>query len=87
MNGELREVLIEAYLRALDAAHPRAMSSVMLRSAGREAGQLLETRAHESLVADLVEKGWVKEATSEAAPEVRRYQRTEAGRIYLAQLG
>lgn len=87
-SPELRETLIEIYLRTMEAVHPTPVNAGILRSACRQAGfgKVLEDRDHDSLLADLIEKGWVKAVASEAAPELKRYQRTEAGRVHLASL-
>lgn len=88
ISAELRETLIVAALQALDAAHPQALTPRMLMIPLRQSGLAdLAERDVISLIADLEEKGWLKAADSEAAPEVRRYKRTEDARTYLRRNG
>lgn len=88
LSAELRETLIIATLQALDAAHPGALSPRMLIIPLRQSG-LSELTEKElgSLLLDLEEKGWVKPKDSEAAPELRRYTRTDEARAYLRRNG
>ncbi len=88
ISAELRETLIVASLQALDAAHPQALTPRMLMIPLKQSGLAdLAERDVISLIADLEEKGWLKAADSEAAPEVRRYKRTEDARAYLRRNG
>lgn len=88
LAAEQRESLIIATLQALDAVHPRGMTAHSLMTPLKLSGLVLIERADiESLLADLVEKGWVKEITSAAAPEVTRHTRTEEGRAFLRKNG
>ena len=86
--AELRETLIIATLQTLDAAHPQALTPRMLLIPLKQSG-LAELTEREllSLIADLEEKGWLKAADSDAAPELRRYKRTEDARAYLRRNG
>ena len=88
ISAELRETLIIATVQALDAAHPQALSSRLLLIPLKQSGlgDLTEKDVL-SLVADLEEKGWLKASDSEAAPELRRYKRTEEARSYLRRNG
>jgi hypothetical protein len=88
ISAELRETLIIATLQALDAAHPQALSPRLLLIPLKQSGLGdLTERDVLSLVADLEEKGWLKASDSEAAPELRRYKRTEDARAYLRRNG
>lgn len=88
ISAELRETLIVAALQALDAAHPQALTPRMLMIPLKQSGLAdLTERDVISLIADLEEKGWLKATDSEAAPEVRRYKRTEDARAYLRRNG
>lgn len=85
MTGETREMAILAMMQALNAVHPQAMTLGMAgAAAGRACGLKLDQRETESLLVDLIDKGWAEKVNSEAAPEVSRFKRTEKGRIWLA---
>ena len=88
ISAELRETLIIATLQALDASHPAAMAPRMLLIPLKQSGLAdLTEKEVLSLVTDLEDKGWVKAQDSKAAPELKRYKRTEEGRAYLRESG
>lgn len=85
LSGELREAAIKIIMETLDAAHPMALTERHLSvplSIGI-AGANVETVY--GLMPDLEERGFVKPISSEAAGEVTRWKRTEAGRVWLAK--
>lgn len=88
ISDEQREHIIIAILQALDAVHPRGMTAHSLMTPLKCSGlTLIERSDVESLLSDLKEKGWVKLTPSEAAPEVKRFTRSEEGRAFLRKNG
>lgn len=88
ISAEQREAIIVAVLQTLDAVHPRGMTAHSLMTPLKLSGLTFIERADvESLLSDLVEKGWCKPAVSEAAPEVERFTRAEEGRAFLRKNG
>lgn len=85
LSGEIREAAIKVILETLDATHPLAMTEAHLAMplGFAIAGSNKETV--QALMPDLEERGWVKREASEAAGEVVRWKRTEAGRVWLAK--
>lgn len=88
ISHEQREHVTIAILQALDAVHPRGMTAHSLMTPLKLSGlALIERGDVESLLADLDDKGWVKNMSSEAAPEVKRFTRSEEGRAFLRKNG
>jgi DNA-binding MarR family transcriptional regulator len=88
LSHEQREQVIVAILQSLDAVHPRGLTAHSLMTPLRLSGlTLIERPDVESLLADLIDKGWLKRFTSDAASEVQRVTRTEEGRAYLRKNG
>lgn len=88
ITAELRETLIIAILQQLDAVHPSGLSARTLLIPIRQSGLGdIAERDLVSLLADLKSKGWVDAVASTSASELVRYQRTEAGRVFLRQSG
>jgi len=85
---EQRETLQLAILQALDAAHPNQQTVktllIPLRMSGL--GSLTEADVV-SLMADMVETGLVTQSASPLAQEVKRFTRTNAGRVALREAG
>lgn len=87
LSGELREAAIKILLETLNESHPMAMTEAHLAMplGFAIAGANVET-VH-GLMPDLEERGFVKPISSEAAGEVVRWKRTDAGRVWLARQG
>ncbi len=86
--NEQRETLQLAILQALDAAHPNQQTAktllIPLRMSGL--GSLTEQDLT-SLMTDMTEAGLVTQSASPLAREVKRYARTDAGRVALREAG
>jgi DNA-binding PadR family transcriptional regulator len=88
ISHEQRETIQLAILQALDAAHPNQQTAKTLLIPLRLSGLASLTEADVvSLLADMVETGLVTQSASPLAQEVKRYARTNAGRVALREAG
>lgn len=88
ISHEQRETLQLAILQALDAVHPNQQTAktllIPLKYSGL--GELTEADVA-SLLTDMTEAGLVTQSASPLAREVKRYARTNAGRVALREAG
>lgn len=88
ISHEQRETLQLAILQALDAAHPnqQTVRTLLLPLRMSGVGSLSEQDLT-SLMTDMVEAGLVSQSASPLAREIKRYARTDAGRVALREAG
>lgn len=88
ISHEQRETLQLAILQALDAVHPNQQTAktllIPLKYSGL--GALTEEDVT-SVLTDMTEAGLVTKSASALAGEVKRYARTNAGRVALREAG
>lgn len=88
ISHEQREQVTVAILQSLDAVHPNGLTAHSLMTPLKLSGLTLLERADvESLLSDMQEAGHVKLAASKLASEVKRFVRTDAGRVLLREAG
>lgn len=86
--NEQRENIQLAILQALDVAHPRQLTVATLLIPIQRSGLAEMTEKDlTSLMTDMVEAGLVTQSASPLAREVKRYARTDAGRVALREAG
>lgn len=83
-----RSKLISDLLLQMHTVHPVALRVCDLHTGALATGHPAETlESIKSVLADMAEKGLCAESSDLLDASVKRYKRTEAGRVALADLG